>query len=71
MNIVRFQLHPDNMGFNVTTGDNFNVSVKLQTPVSGNVTGLVEVHGTCQGPSAIACDYYYVFPDTLANTYGT
>lgn len=66
-----FQIHPSNKAFNIMTSDNFNVVVNLKTPVSNNVAGLVEVHGICEGPSSIACDYYIVFPYNLANTYST
>ncbi|XKL66220.1 hypothetical protein PGB90_009640 [Kerria lacca] len=62
-------IHPSNKAFNIMTSDNFNVVVNLKTPVSNNVAGLVEVHGICEGPSSIACDYYIVFPYNLANTY--
>ncbi|KAK7576033.1 hypothetical protein V9T40_012319 [Parthenolecanium corni] len=62
-------VHPDSQGFNITTSDSYNVSVKLQRPLTDNVSGLVEIHGVAQGPATVACDYYISFPPSLASTY--
>ncbi|XP_065217442.1 uncharacterized protein LOC135843463 [Planococcus citri] len=60
---------PNNMAFNILSGDSFNITVNLKEPLTENVTGLVEVHGIAKGPSTIECDYYILFPVELAKTY--
>ncbi|ODM91176.1 Replication protein A 14 kDa subunit [Orchesella cincta] len=55
--------------FQVKASDGNQINVRLRSPISEPLTGLVEVYGIGQGKNLVVADSFTTFPDSLGNNF--
>ncbi|XP_021966342.1 replication protein A 14 kDa subunit [Folsomia candida] len=55
--------------FQVRSSDGQTINIRLKTPISEPLQGLIEIYGTGQGRNLILADSFTIFPETLAATF--
>lgn len=53
----------------LTTTDGVLVNVTLPEPIDGNPEGYIEIQGTAQSKSTVACSSYILFPASMTGKF--